>query len=169
MPKNLIIKVLCSELFMFYYALFAWKKKAPEGITLHKNSSYIAFMIMIIHAIVIETLGIHWWLHDKSAILSIILLVLNVYSIFFFLGDMNAVRLNPIHFTNDSMYISLGLMKRAKIAYSDIEAIIEDPQELEKKIKKDTLDFIANEFVNSAATNDFKNENTCKSNAIYGD
>ncbi len=69
--KNPIIKVLCAELFMLYYALFAWKKKAPEGITLHKNSSYIAFMIMIIHAIVIETLGIHWWLHDKSAILSI--------------------------------------------------------------------------------------------------
>ena len=51
MPKNPIIKVLCSELFMFYYVFFTWKKKAPEGITLHKNSSYIAFMIMIIHAI----------------------------------------------------------------------------------------------------------------------
>jgi len=144
--KNPIIKVLCAELFMLYYALFAWKKKAPEGITLHKNSSYIAFMIMIIHAIVIETLGIHWWLHDKSAILSIILLVFNVYSVFFFLGDINAVRLNPIHFTNDSMYISFGLMKRAKIAYSDIEFIIEDSEQLEKKIKKDTLDFIANDF-----------------------
>lgn len=144
--KNPIIKVLCSELFMFYYALFAWKKKAPQGITLHKNSSYIAFMIMIIHAIVIETLGIHWWLHDKSAIVSIILLVLNVYSIFFFLGDINAVRLNPIYFTHDSMYISFGLMKRAKIDYSNIEVIIEDREQLEKKIKKDTLDFIANDF-----------------------
>ena len=144
--KNPIIKVLCSELFMLYYALFAWKKKAPQGITLHKNSSYIAFMIMIIHAIVIETLGIHWWLHDKSAIVSIILLVLNVYSIFFFLGDINAVRLNPIYFTHDSMYISFGLMKRAKIDYSNIEVIIEDRKQLEKKIKKDTLDFIANDF-----------------------
>ena len=168
MPKNPIIKVLCSELFMFYYALFAWKKKAPEGITLHKNSSYIAFMIMIIHAIIIETLGVHWWLHDKSAILSILLLVLNVYSVFFFLGDINAVRLNSIHFTNDSMYISLGLMKRAKIAYSDIEVIIEDREQLEQKIKKDTLDFIANDFETAQPQMILKMKTPVKQRYLWG-
>ncbi|WP_431030175.1 beta-carotene 15,15'-monooxygenase [Lysinibacillus sp. LZ02] len=144
--KNPIIQILCSELLMFYYALFAWKKQAPEGITLHKNSSYIAFMVMIIHAIILETLGFHWWLHEKSMILSIVLLIINIYSVFFFLGDMNAVRLNPIHVTDDAMYISLGLMKRAKIRFADIDYVCEDRAELEKKVSKDTLAFIAREF-----------------------
>ena len=144
--KNPIIQMLCMELFMLYYALFAWRKKAPAGITLHKTSSYMAFMMMIIHAIILETLGFHWWLHEKSVILSIILLVLNVYSVFFFLGEMNAVRLHPIHLTSDAMYISFGFAKRAKIDYKDIEAIMDEPAELEKKRGKDTLDFIAREF-----------------------
>jgi hypothetical protein len=144
--KNPIIQVLCTELFMFYYAVFAWRKKAPEGISLHKNSSYIAFMIMIIHGIVLETLGLHWWLHEKSMILSIVLLVLNVYSVFFFLAEMNAVRLNPIHLTEEAMYMSFGITKRAKIRYQDIEMLIEEPDELEKKLEKDTLSFIAREF-----------------------
>ena len=144
--KNPIIQVLCMELFMLYYALFAWRKKASEGITLHKSTSYMAFMMMIIHAIILETLGLHWWLHEKSAILSIILLVLNVYSVFFFLGEMNAVRLHPIHLTNTAMYISLGFAKRAEISFDDIEEIIDEPAELEKKRGKDTLDFIVREF-----------------------
>lgn len=144
--KNPIVQVLCSELFMFYYAIFAWRKKAPEGITLHKNSSYMAFMLMIIHAIIIETLGFHWWLHEKSMILSIVLLVLNVYSVFYFLAEMNAVRLNPIHLTKNAMYISFGITKRIRVSYEEIEMIIEEPEELEKKIQKDTLSFIAREF-----------------------
>jgi len=144
--KNPLVQVLCSELFMFYYAVFAWKKKVPEGISLHKNTSYMAFMLLIIHGIVLETLGLHWWLHEKSMILSIVLLVLNIYSVFFFLAEMNAVRLNPIHLTEDAMYISFGISKRAKILYEDIEMIIEEHEELEKKLQADTLSFIAREF-----------------------
>ena len=93
-----LVKVISSEIVMFYYAFASWKKRPITGdnqFTLHKKTSFIAFYIMLIHAIVIETIGIHWWLHDKSLILSIVLLVLNVYSIIFFIGDIQAVRLNP--------------------------------------------------------------------------
>ena len=144
--KNPIIQMLCSELFMFYYALFAWKQKAPDGISLHKNSSYMAFMVMIIHGIILETLGLHWWLHEKSFVLSMVLLVLNIYSVFFFLAEMNAVRLNPIHLTAEKMYISFGLTRRVAISYKNIEAIIGEPEELAKKPSKDTICFIAREF-----------------------
>ena len=46
---------------MFYYACATWKKKRVETvytITLHQKSSYTAFEVMLIHAIVIETIGI---------------------------------------------------------------------------------------------------------------
>lgn len=144
--KNPMIHMICSEAMMFYYAFFSWKKTPPTGITLYKSSSYIAFQMMMIHAIVIETLGFHWWLHDKSIVISIILLVLNIYSVIFFLADIQAIRLNPIYINKESMFLSLGLLKRIEIQFENIECIIEDSAVLEGKLSKDTIDFIARDF-----------------------
>lgn len=141
-----LIQVICSEMLMFYFACASWKKKRVESvytITLHQKSSYIAFQIMLIHAIVIETIGIHWWLHEKSVTLSIILLLLNVYSLIFIVADIQAVRLNPLQVEEERFYISLGLMKRMEICWDDIEEIIVDQSILEQKLTKDTIDFIA--------------------------
>jgi hypothetical protein len=147
--KQPIIQVICSEMLMFYYAFGSWKKKPTHKentFTLHKKSSLIAFQVMMIHAIVIETLGIHWWLHDKSIILSVILLVLNIYSVIFFLGDMQAVRLNPLQVGQDRLYVSFGLMKRMEISFEDIDEVIEDKEILEQKLSKKTIDFVARDF-----------------------
>lgn len=145
-PRNIIIQVFCSELIMVYYALFAWRKKPETGFTLYKNTSYMAFMIMIIHAIILETLGFHFWLHEKLFILSIILLVFNVYSVLFFLADMNALRLNPTQIKDGYLYLSMGLTKRAKIKLADIDYLSQDQAELEVKLDKHTAIFIVKEF-----------------------
>lgn len=144
--KRMIIQVLCSELLIMYYALASWKTPIREGMTMHQKTSFVALQIMTIHAIVIETIGIHYWLHGYAPILSMILLVLNIYSIFFFLGDLQAVRLNPIYTTERSIYISLGLMKRAKIDFDNIEMVIEDQTILQSKLTKNTAQFIVRDF-----------------------
>ncbi len=147
--KQPIIQVICSEMLMFYYAFCLWKKApAPKEntFTLHQKSSLIAFHAMMIHAIVVETLGVHWWLHDKSLILSLLLLVLNIYSVVLFLGDIQAIRFNPLQIANDRMYVSLGLMKRMEIRWEDIDEIIEDRSILEQKLTKNTIDFVARDF-----------------------
>lgn len=145
-----IVKMAVSEFLLFYYALFSWKKRTPtndSAFTLHKKSSLIAFQIMLIHAIIIETVGIHWWLHEKSTVLSIVLLILNVYSIVFILGDIQAVRLNPVRMTDQYLYLSLGLAKKMVISLDDIESITMDQHLLMQKInKKTTVDFIARDF-----------------------
>lgn len=145
-PKYTVIQMLCADLLVLYYGFASWKRKERTGITLHKNSSYIAFQIMMIHAIVIETIGLHWWLHEKSLLLSILLLIINVYSVVFFIADMQAIRLNPLYVTNDALYISLGLMKRATIRFAMIEKIEEEQELLKGKLPKDTIDFIARDF-----------------------
>ncbi len=101
---------------------------------------------MIIHGIAIETIGIHWWLHEKSMILSIVLLILNIYSVIFLIADMQAIRLNPVYVTDETIYISLGLMKRTEIDFNKIEEVIEDKGQLEGKLSKDTIDFVARDF-----------------------
>lgn len=144
-----IIRIICSEMLMFYYAFVCWKKKSPINnnmFTLHQNSSLIAFQIMMIHAIILETLGLHWWLHEKSLILSVIILIFNIYSVIFFVGDLQAVRHNPLLVTEECMYLSLGLMKRMKIKWSDIDVIIDEPKLLTQKLSKNTIEFIARDF-----------------------
>ena len=148
-PKKPIIQIICSEMMMFYYAFGTWKKQPnseTNTFTIYKRSSLITFQIMIIHAVVIETLGIHWFLHSKSVILSLILLILNIYSIIFFLGDIQALRFNPLRIEHNRIYLSLGLAKRMEIQLNDIEELIVDTEVLEQKTSKTTIEFIARDF-----------------------
>ncbi|MFD1032949.1 beta-carotene 15,15'-monooxygenase [Metaplanococcus flavidus] len=123
---NPLIAVILSEAMAFYYAFFTWKKTPEESattISLHKNTSAIAFYIMLIHAIIIETIGIHWWLHEKSAILAIVLLILNIYSVIYFLGEIQAIRLNPLRIKDGVLNVSLGLSKRISVPLRDIQSV----------------------------------------------
>jgi hypothetical protein len=134
---------------MFYYAFATWKNHAPKNeftFTLHRKSSAIAFQIMLIHAIIFESIGLHWWLHSVAPIVSIIILILNMYGLILLIGDIQALRLNPMLVTDEKLYLSLGLMKRMEISWTNIEKIIEEPEELDKKSTKDTIEFIAKDF-----------------------
>lgn len=141
---NPLITLLLSEALMIYYAFGTWKKKAPETdqtVTLYKSTSMIAFQVMLIHAIVLESVGLHWWLHEKSAILSFVLLLFNVYSVIYFLADIQAVRLNPLEIRNGEMRISLGLSKRMTVPLHQVRAI-----RWGAEADKDALQFIARDF-----------------------
>ncbi|MGD7044912.1 hypothetical protein [Jeotgalibacillus proteolyticus] len=123
---RLLIRVILSEGMMLYYALFSWRKNPPHHkgtVTFHKNTSAIAFHIMIIHAILIETIGIHWWLHDKWPVLSIILLCLNIYSILLFLAEIQITRLHPIEVKNGEVYAAQGLMKRIVFKLENVDKV----------------------------------------------
>lgn len=124
--KNVFIRILISEFLMFYYALFTWKKKAPshEGVvTMHKKTSAVAMNIMLIHAILIETIGLHWWLHEKSLVLSIILLVLNIYTVFFIIADIQITRLYPMEIKNGKLYITQGMASRIIVSIYNIKEV----------------------------------------------
>lgn len=102
--------------------------------------------VMLIHAVILETVGLHWFFHEKSVILSVILLIINVYTVIFFVGDIQAVRHNPLQVTEEKMYLSIGLMKRMEINWSDIEEIIDEPHQLKQKLSKNTIEFMARDF-----------------------
>src|SRR5699024_3019619 len=102
---------------------------------------------MLIHAIIIETIGIHWWLHQHSILLSIVLLILNVYSIIFLIANIQAVRLNPVRMDENHLYISLGLVKKMVIPLHEIDSITMNQKKLVQKLDKTTtIDFIARDF-----------------------
>lgn len=145
-----LISIVAAETLMFYYAFASWKRKPPIGeafFSLHQKTSLLAFNIMLIHAIVIETIGIHWWLHEKSMILSIVLLVLNVYSVIYFIADIQTVRLNPLTMKENRMQVSLGLGKRMEIPFDAINKIDWFEEAAQCNLKsKGLVEFIARDL-----------------------
>lgn len=148
--SHFLLRALASEFVMFYYAFASWKKKPPVGgayFSLHQKTSLIAFYIMLIHAIVIETAAVHWMIHEMSVIVSLIMLLLNIYAVMFFIGDIQAVRLNPLTVRDEKIYVSLGLGKRLVIPIEEIKGIKWDKAAEEEKINnRDTIAFIAKDF-----------------------
>jgi hypothetical protein len=147
---HILLRLLSYEMVMFYYAFASWKKKAPVGgnyFSLHQKSSLIAFYVMLIHAVVIETIGIHWLIHGMSPWVSIVLLILNIYTVIYFIGEIQAIRLNPLLVKNEQIYVSLGLGKRMIIPLKEIERIRWGKEAAEFNMKsKETIAFIAKDF-----------------------
>ncbi|WP_156142479.1 hypothetical protein [Rossellomorea aquimaris] len=111
---------------MVYYALFSWRRKPvvhDGAVTMHHKTSAVAMNIMLIHAVVIETIGIHWWLHSKLPILSFILLILNVYTVLLFIAEIQITRLHPLEVKNGHLYVTQGLMQRIGLPLNQIEKI----------------------------------------------
>lgn len=145
LPVNRMTKILVSDMSIFYYALFSWKKKPPVAkdkfFTYHKNSSVMMIYIMLIHATVIETIGLHVLVHQWSAVLAWILLALNVYAVLFFIAEIRAIGLSPFMIDHGILYLQVGLTKSAVIPFKDIDQIrtYEGPAKLSKKVLKITM------------------------------
>lgn len=149
MKGHPIIRIVSSEMLIFYYAFASWRKRpklSGNEFTLHHNSSFIALRVMLIHALVIETAAVHWMLYDKHFVLAMILLVADLYAVILFIGDLQAVRLNPLQVTDDRLYLSFGLMKRMEIKWTDIQEVVDDAKSLEQKRSKGILEFVARDF-----------------------
>lgn len=117
---NLLIRVLCSEILVFYYAFCSWKKKQSIGFTVHKNTMYVPFLVMISHAALFEAVAFHWFFHDRMPFLAWGHTVLTIYGLVFLLADFRALTLNPVRIENGNVYLSNGLFKRTKIDLTNI-------------------------------------------------
>ncbi|WP_046175565.1 hypothetical protein [Domibacillus indicus] len=141
---NKLVALAASEFLMFYYAFFTWRKKAPSHqgvVTMHVKTSAVAMNLMLIHAIVIETIGLHWWLHEKSIVISIVLLVLNVYSVIFFLAETQLIRLAPIEIKEGKLYAAHGLTKRIIVPLEKVKEV-----KWGARPNKQALEFILKDF-----------------------
>lgn len=120
---NLLIKVLCSELLVFYYAFYSWGKKPSIGFTVYKNTMYVPFLLMIFHAALFEAVAFHWFFYDRMPFLAWAHTILSIYGLLFLLADYRALKLNPSSIKNGQLYLSNGLFKRTQIDVSDIKKL----------------------------------------------
>ncbi|MEH7883342.1 hypothetical protein V7654_03350 [Bacillus sp. JJ1609] len=153
LPGNKTALIFTTEFSLFHYALFSWKKKIDintgQAFTYHKKTSANAVYIMLIHAIAIESIGLHYFLHNWNAIVSYILLFLNVYGILFFTAEIQATRLTPYLLTDNHLLLQTGFSKSMNLSLSQIKEFkyYEGPEKFTRKEMDDLYDARVADFI----------------------
>jgi hypothetical protein len=146
LPDNTAARIFVTEFSMFHYSLFSWKVKVQidHGMTFtyHKKTSVNAVYIMIIHAIAIESVGLHYFLHSWNPVVSYILLILNIYGILFMLAELQATRLTPFLLTEDHLLLQTGFSSSMHLPLSNIKEIkrYDGPEKFSRKEQKGLFD-----------------------------
>jgi hypothetical protein len=146
LPNQRVLQVFFSEFSMFYYSLFSWKKNvslsSEMSFTYHKKTSSTALYFMLIHATVLESVGLHYFLHQWNEVVSYILLALNVYGVLFFIAEIQATRLSPFVLTDEDLYLQVGFSKSMTISSENIKHVqsYEGPEKFTKDELKTMFD-----------------------------
>lgn len=170
MKNNKLVDVIVTECKLIYYAFLSWREKVPEGefvYTYHKKTGAIGVYIMIIHATLIESIGFHYLLHQWNPVLAWMLLILNVYAMFYFLAEIQAMRKNPIIITEEQIIIQIGLGKKIVIPFTRIDKIAFYKGESLKK-EKQVLDATVMEFIKEPPTFEITLKEPVKAQLLYG-
>jgi membrane protein YdbS with pleckstrin-like domain len=174
-PNSLIEKIWTTESSIYYYSLFSYRKKINTHVnrmqfSFHKKTSVIALNLMLIHAIVIETIGVHYLLHKINPIISYITLFLNVYTVLLFIAEIQAIRLTPIQIRNEELVIQIGIMKRINIPLKNIAKIeyYNGPEKFSNKDLEHIFDARVNDFIQEKPKFDIYLKETSTANLLYG-
>ena len=145
-------EIFFSDVTMYYYSLFSWRKKPPlpdeSQYTCHKKTGTITLYVMLIHALVLESVGFHFLLHSWSPLVSIIALVLNVYTLLYFLAEIQGIRHCPIILTDRHLYLQIGIMKQLIVPLEEIKSIhpYNGPETVTKEESKHIFDAVPADF-----------------------
>ncbi|MFW5434195.1 hypothetical protein [Paenibacillus apiarius] len=113
--------LLAHEASVYYHALFSWRKKSyvPERAAAFgslEQSSMLVIVIGTIHVLVLEGIGLHFLIHQWSAIAAWMLTLSNVYFIVVLIADYRLTKLNPVLVTGQSVRI-----RHAHDIWADVE------------------------------------------------
>ncbi|MBM7662845.1 hypothetical protein JOC85_003656 [Bacillus mesophilus] len=117
--------ILTTDLSVIYYSLFSWKQKEKEAnhlFSYHKNTGYLAFIIMLVHALVIEMIGVHFLIAQKSHLLAWILTGLDLYTVLYLIADYRAAKLSPISIKDNVMNIVIGVRRSIEVPIEEIKS-----------------------------------------------
>lgn len=131
------IEILASEIAMFHFALSGWRRQpfAGEGEThfsYYRENSYGAVLGAIMFLLLIETVGLHLFIQGWSETIAWIITGLSIYSIFWLLGDFNAMRQRPIVVADKEMLLRIGLRWTTRFPLKEIASIKRIPELPEK-------------------------------------
>ena len=110
-----------SEISMFYYLLFKWKR--DEGFTYHRKSGILTILIAVALIAITETVVVHLLLVNYSPVLAWILFFLSAYSSLQIISLAKAVALRPVYFDQKQLYLNYGWLIQTDIDLDNIQSI----------------------------------------------
>lgn len=144
-----MLRILATDIAVIYYGLFSWRKKVPiilqgEGctFTFHKNSSYLGVFFMLVHAMALEIVAVHFLVAQFSQLFAWILTGLDVYALLFIISDYQAIRLSPVVLDSKGIHFQKGIRQYGFISWNVVNEVNENTKttkEIDQERKSITL------------------------------
>jgi hypothetical protein len=116
-------RIVAFEIAVIVYAFVGWRKPAPRGFTIHQRSGWGTIVGVFVFLIAIESVCAHLVVQIWSVKAAWIVTALDVYGVFWLLGDYQALRLRPTRIEGDTLQLSYGLRWRAAIPLNAIASV----------------------------------------------
>jgi hypothetical protein len=114
---------LAMEVSAFTLALTGWFRRAPAGFSMHRRSSYVAVVGVLLFLAAVESAAAHLLLATwVSPIAAWVATGLAIYGVTWLLGDTHAVRLSPLRFAPAGLIIEKGVRWHLVVPREDIAA-----------------------------------------------
>ncbi|THE10886.1 hypothetical protein E1I69_17250 [Bacillus timonensis] len=124
-----LIDILVYDFSILYYGFFSWKKKWDDkknihSFTIHTNSGYFSLFIMLVHAMVIEVIAVHFLIaHFWSPTIAWIFTALDLYALLWIIADYQAVRLSPLVINDGKLFSQVGIRREIVVDLKSIKSI----------------------------------------------
>jgi hypothetical protein len=133
--EGFLATAIASEMAMFYYAFFCWKKKPEETegtpFTVHERSGWSSILICLLVVILAESAGMHLLLRRWSHMASWIWMGHDLWAIIWLTGDYHALRLRRSYVDARGLHLRYGMRWSLTVplaAIASIEPVREEKQ-----------------------------------------
>jgi hypothetical protein len=120
---RLLVRILTAELTAITFALTGWFRRAPEGFSMHRRTSFLAVVGVVVFLIAVESVAAHLVLASVSVTAAWIVTVLSIYGVIWVVGAAHAARLRPLRVTRDHVVVEKGLSWRVVVPRASIVAV----------------------------------------------
>ena len=120
-----IANLLSTEIALFYYGFFSWKKRITKinEFTCYKENGALAVFFVIIFMILVETVVQHILLQLFSSTLAWIITIVSIYSVLVLFGAARSLSRRPVIVTGNEIYLRYGILSETVIPFSNIESL----------------------------------------------
>ncbi|KAA0546671.1 hypothetical protein FZW96_15685 [Bacillus sp. BGMRC 2118] len=122
-----LANIVSTDISVFYFGLFSWKRRGEitgnHIFSYHKNTGYLAFVIMLAHALIIEMIGVHFLIAQKSVVWAWVFTSFDLITAVFLVADYRASMRSPITVTHDHLNIVIGVRRSIEVPISGIKSI----------------------------------------------
>lgn len=160
MPSRLAT-LFATELSVFYYTFFSWKKRPLEEneFSVYKDSGALSLLGGLLLAMNIEMVALHVLIANYNSKISWILTLLSAYTIIQVLGIIKSFKKRPAFIDSNFLQLNYGMLAETTIPISEIQHITLSMKEI--KVDKLTRKFtMLNDFVGHNIILDLKEKNT---------